>query len=245
MKEKLIKFTKTLAIIVLIFTILISGFLLYVSDYYRADTPAIEEFIVDRAVNKTILYDGVIKYETTSSNLGFIFYPGGKVEYTSYEPLMYELASKGITCLLLEMPYNLAVLNMNAASKVFDLCPEVDQWYIGGHSLGGTIAATYLEKNINKISGLVLLGSYSTSNLSNTNINVLSIYGSEDKVMNRDNYEKYKVNLPSDFAEIIIDGGCHAYFGMYGMQDKDGIPNITVEEQIIITADYIVDFINN
>ena len=60
--------------------------------------------------------------------------------------------------------------------------------------------------------------------------------------MNRDKYEKYKVNLPNDFTEIVIEGGCHAYFGMYGLQKGDGTPTISAEEQIILTADYIFNF---
>jgi pimeloyl-ACP methyl ester carboxylesterase len=107
------------------------------------------------------------------------------------------------------------------------------------------MAATYLEKNYNKFDGLILLGSYSTSNLKNTDLKVLSIYGSEDKVMNKEKYLKYKSNLPNDFTEVVIEGGCHAYFGMYGNQDGDGVSKIDVFEQISLTSLYINDFINN
>lgn len=72
---------------------------------------------------------------------------------------------------------------------------------------------------------------------------VLSVYGSADKVMNREKYNESKTNLPADFTEIVIDGGCHAYFGMYGAQDGDATPNISNEEQIKITADAIANLI--
>ena len=68
---------------------------------------------------------------------------------------------------------------------------------------------------------------------------VLSVYGSEDGVLNKTSYEKYRSNLPEDFEEAIIDGGCHAYFGMYGAQDGDGTPEISNEEQIALTVDAI------
>ena len=58
--------------------------------------------------------------------------------------------------------------------------------------------------------------------------------------MNREKYDKYKSSLPGDFTEYVIDGGCHAYFGMYGAQDGDGTPAITNEEQIRITVENIV-----
>ena len=84
----------------------------------------------------------------SSTKCGFIFYPGGKVEYTAYAPLM---------CVLLKMPLNLAVLDVNAADSVFDMFPEISSWYIGGHSLGGSMAASYALENTDKLEGLVLL----------------------------------------------------------------------------------------
>ena len=104
------------------------------------------------------------------------------------------------------------------------------------------MAASYLANNTEKIDGLVLLGSYSTADVADSR--VLSIYGSEDGVMNREKYDKYKTNLPTDTAELVIDGGNHAYFGMYGEQRGDGEAALTPQEQISITAENIADFIN-
>jgi pimeloyl-ACP methyl ester carboxylesterase len=112
---------------------------------------------------------------------------------------------------------------------------------MGGHSLGGSMAASYVSKHTEDFVGLVLLGSYSTADLAGSGLKVLSVYGSEDQVMNREKYEKYRSNLPEDFVERVIDGGCHAYFGMYGAQKGDGIPTISNETQINITADAIAD----
>lgn len=215
----------------------------YVADYYRADLDAIQTFSAGNTVTKTVTPEGLILYGESNSTVGFIFYPGGKVEYTAYEPLMMELASKGIFCVLIEMPFNLAVLDMNAADGVREKYHEVTQWYIGGHSLGDSMAASYLKKHTEDFRGLVLLGAYSTADLSAAAIDALSIYGSEDLVMNREKYAKYKKNLPSDLTEIEIEGGCHAYFGMYGNQAGDGVPTLSAEEQICATADHISNFI--
>ena len=153
---------------------------------------------------------------------------------------MAELAENGVLCVLAGMPFHLAVLDINAADGIQEQYPEIEKWYIGGHSLGGSMAASYLAKNAEDYEGLVLLGSYSTADLSQTDLDVLSIYGSEDEVMNREKYDENKSNLPDDYTEIIIDGGCHAYFGMYGKQDGDGTPAITNEEQIRLTVENIV-----
>ena len=75
--------------------------------------------------------------------------------------------------------------------------------------------------------------------MSETDLEVLSIYGSEDKVINREKYDENKSNLPSDIFEVVLNGGCHAYFGMYGAQEGDGKPVLSNEEQIFLTAEYI------
>lgn len=227
--------------IVLLFSFVFCG--IYVNDYYHADMEAISVFKSDDLVSKEIIDDNIIVYSVDDSTTGFIFYPGGKVEYTSYEPLMISLAEKGITCVLIEMPFNLAVFNINAADGIQEQFPEINNWYIGGHSLGGSMAAVYLKDNITSFNGLILLASYSTADLSDTGLYVISIYGSEDNILNMDKYDKNKNNLPKSFTESIIAGGCHAYFGMYGAQDGDGTPTISNKEQILKTTEHISNFI--
>lgn len=246
-----------IVIITALIVVITIGCAVYVSDYYHADTVAIDAFAPAGTssgnISKEVIADGIIAYvpsddendtdEAGNAKTGFIFYPGGKVEYTAYEPLMKACAEKGILCVLIEMPFNLAVLDVDAADGIIEMYPEVDYWYIGGHSLGGSMAASYLSDNIEAFDGLVLLGSYSTADLSQLDdIKVLSIYGSEDLVLDHEKYQKYSTNLPEDFEELVIEGGCHAYFGMYGAQDGDGIPTITNEEQIEITTETILNF---
>ena len=134
-----------------------------------------------------------------------------------------------------------AEFDINAAEGIQAQYPEIENWYIGGHSLGGAMAASYVSDHADKYNGLILLGSYSTADLSNSNLNILSIYGSEDKILNQEKYSDNKSNLPNDFTEIIIEGGNHAQFGMYGIQEGDGIPTISNSKQIELTATYIIN----
>lgn len=228
--------------VVLILTLVVGGCAIYVSDYYRADVDAIAAFAAESDVRKNELSDGTLVYGEEDAEVGFIFYPGGKVEYTAYEPLMRQIAAGGVLCVLVEMPFHLAVLDVNAADGVQELYDHIDRWYIGGHSLGGSMAASYLDKHTEDFEGLVLLGSYSTADISGDFLDVLSVFGSEDKVMNQKKYQQYKANLPRDLTEIEIEGGCHAYFGMYGEQVGDGIPAISHREQICQTARHILHF---
>ncbi|MBR6513289.1 MAG: alpha/beta hydrolase [Clostridia bacterium] len=216
--------------------IITSACVIYLFDYYHADPDAVGAYAE---------LDGNIVFEAENSEVGFIFYPGGKVEYTAYAPLMSALAERGITCVLVEMPFNLAVFDIDAAEGIQADYPHIKDWYIGGHSLGGSMAASYLADNAEDYRGLVLLGSYSTADLNETVLKVLSVYGSEDKVLNLDKYNQYKPNLPDDFTELVIEGGCHAYFGAYGEQKGDGKAAITREEQTEQTVSAILDMIND
>ena len=213
----------------------------YVSDYYRADETSIAAMASVSGI--TVQQSGsTLAFVPEQAETGFIFYPGGKVEYTAYAPLMRALAENSVLCVLTEMPMNLAVLDMNAADSIPEQYPQVERWYIGGHSLGGSMAASHAAKNDDRYEGLVLLASYSTADISASGLDVISLYGSEDGVLNMDKYAEYKANLPADMEEHVIDGGCHAGFGSYGAQEGDGIPSISGEEQLQLTAQLLNDF---
>lgn len=223
-------------------TLLSGGCLIWASDYYRADMAEIERLTSSYSV-KAEQCDGYLAFVPQDPTAGFIFYPGGKVEFSAYTPLMSALAQEGVLCILVKMPLNLAVLDVNAAEGLTDTYPQVEHWYIGGHSLGGSMAATHLENSALDYAGLILLASYSTADLSDNEIAVLSLYGSQDGVLNSEKYDKYLKNLPSTFTETVLDGGNHAYFGSYGEQSGDGIATISPDLQLALTAEAIISFI--
>ena len=219
------------------------GMGVYLSDYYRADAVALE--VLSQASEEIQVYEKNHNYVFAPKEpmAGLIFYPGGKVQCEAYVPLMEKCAENGIFCVLIDMPGNLAVLNPNAAAGIQEEYSHIKKWYIGGHSLGGAMASSYVSKHSEEYCGLILLAAYSTSDISDSGLPVVSIYGSEDKVLNMEVYEKNRDNLPSGFEEVILDGGCHAYFGCYGLQDGDGTPTITNEEQMEQTVDTLESFI--
>ena len=219
------------------------AFGVYVSDYYHTDPAAEDALVSDRFVSVTE-QNGNWVFAPESPTAGLIFYPGGKVENTAYAPLLHDLAEDGILCVLVKMPCNLAVLDMNAADSIPERFSEVTDWYIGGHSLGGAMAASYAAKHTDELDGLVLLAAYSTADLTDSGLRVYSTYGSEDGVLNREKYEADRANLPQDTTETVIDGGCHAGFGSYSAQKGDGTPTISAEEQQQQTADALAAWMN-
>ena len=232
-----------LSVCLSLFLIIGVGGYAYVSDYYRADEAALAA-IAYQTDQVQIEQDGdVIWFVPEEPTAGLILYPGGKVEHTAYAPLLRACAENGILCALVRMPGNLAVMDMNAADGLREKRSEVTAWYIAGHSLGGAMAANYAAAHSEDYSGLILLAAYSTKDLSQMSLRVLSVYGSEDGVMNRDAYKKNWANLSTDTTEIILGGGCHAQFGNYGPQDGDGIPTISGEEQLRQTVEAIAAFV--
>ncbi|MBR6040683.1 MAG: alpha/beta hydrolase [Clostridia bacterium] len=227
------------------FALLLCVSLIYLESYYHADDDAIAAFSADRTVMERALAGGETVFDPGGAKVGFIFYPGGKVDENAYAPLMRTISSKGVLCVLCKMPFRLAVFDTHAADDVREALPEIEHWYIGGHSLGGAVASIEVNAHPDAYEGMVLLASFSNDDLSDESIRVLSIYGSEDRVLDREAFEQAKAKLPSDVTERIIAGGCHAGFGMYGAQDGDGTPAITSGEQIRVTADMIADWIGN
>lgn len=235
-----------LGLLVAVLALVIGG-IIYVRDAYPAseaamallESPAEEIHLIVDEEDRMI-------FEPKDAVAGMIFYPGGKVEPESYVPLLTELAKEGILTVLVPMPANLAVLDVDAAEGVVEHFDAVEDWYMAGHSLGGSMAASYLAEQTDNdyFEGLVLLAAYSTEDFSSGELEVLSIYGDQDKVLNKEKYEKYYVNLPVDgTVEKVIKGGNHAQFGDYGEQDGDGKAKISREEQIKQTVEAIKAFV--
>lgn len=214
---------------------------IYLDDYYRADQERVDAMTADLDYVFGVWGDGTRVFLPEGEwDRALIFYPGGKVECDAYAPLLARCAEAGVACMLVEMPGNLAVLDMDAAEDVRARYPEVEHWYMAGHSLGGSMAASFASE-ADWVEGLILLAAYSTADV--TGIPTLSIYGTQDGVMNREKYDQYRSNLPQDMTEVILEGGNHAFFGVYGPQKGDGTASISNLEQIAQAAERIVEFV--
>lgn len=234
---------RIIKIIGIVFVVLIIGTLTYLGDYYHADQTAHEALISNDQVNVTEKGNLTIFTPTIGQDeTGIIFYPGGKVEDIAYAPLMQTLAKKGFTAVIVGMPFNLAVLKPNGADAVMEALPEIDHWIIGGHSLGGAMASDYLAGHENQVEGLILMGAYPNETLAQSNRPVLSLYGSEDQIINQQGFEEGKSKMPPNAIYYEITGGNHSGFGNYGLQEGDGLPSISSAEQQAISVEKILEF---
>ena len=145
-------------IFLLILAILSGAFFWYVSDYYRAEDVALEVLAQDSTIkvqdNLTILSP------SDPTDTAIIFYPGAKVEAEAYLPLLEQIRQLGVTCILVHMPFHMAIFDANAAEEVMAQFPAYQHWYMAGHSMGGAMASQFAADHPDKVDGLILLGAY-------------------------------------------------------------------------------------
>jgi pimeloyl-ACP methyl ester carboxylesterase len=189
------------------------------------------------SINSTNL---VVRMDPSNpKDVGLVFYPGAKVDPRSYAHILRPIAEAGYTVVIIQLPFNLAVLAPSAANVVVGDDDEIDHWVVGGHSLGGAMAATYATEVRDELVGLLLYAAYPASSMADrTGLDVMSVYGTEDGLATVDDIEASKANLPGTTEFVAIDGGIHAFFGDYGDQAGDGTPTISRQDaqRQIVTA---------
>ena len=215
-------------ILLIIIVVFVVAMFVYLERYYHADADAMKALNSDAQVTVTETSEGYL-FDGPGEDSAIVFYPGGKVEEESYAPLMRRLAEQGQDAFLLELPFRLAVFDMDAAGDVIEDY-DYDRWILAGHSLGGVAAASYTAEHPDEVEGLVLMASYPTKEIPDE-IPVLSIYGSEDRVLNLKSYEESRELWSDQTEEVVIEGGNHAQYGNYGEQKGDGEALISAEEQ--------------
>ncbi len=182
-----------------------------------------------------------------TATTGLIIYPGGRVDPRAYAPLAHAIASQGYLVVIVPMPLNLAVFGSSRASSVIETYPDIQHWVIGGHSLGGSMAALYADKHRDQINGLSLWASYpaSSNDLTDSDIYVSSIYGTLDGLATKDKIDVSRELLPPDTTWVPIEGGNHAQFGWYGDQSGDYPATISRQDQQEQTLQAVLDLLQS
>lgn len=230
---------RILSIIAVVILVVAIAFLGYTAKYYHNDEVANEiledenSFIIDNG--GYLKLPGNAEGDLYDPFEAVIFYPGGKVEYTSYLPLLKQLQDRGVTIFLIKMPFNLAFFDMDAAEKVMNENSQYTTWDLIGHSLGGVAASSYFADNEEAFDKVVLLGAYIYGDVEARD-KVLLIYGTEDVNLDLDQIQQTD-------NKVVIEGGNHCQFGNYGFQKGDGEATISREEQQNIAAASILEWI--
>lgn len=178
------------------------------------------------------------------SQLGFIFYPGGRVDARSYAAPLRQIAAQGYFVALVPVRLNLAFFDVNAAAAVIADHPEIKHWVVGGHSLGG-VAAALFAKNEPTVNGVVFWASYPADDtLKDSDLSVLSIYGTMD-MAGVEIFAEKDALMPEKTRYVIIEGGNHSQFGDYGLQPGDRQASISRADQQAQTVAAVVEFLRS
>ena len=172
----------------------------------------------------------------------FVFYPGRKVAVECYAPLMKDIAEKGVDIYMMDMPFNMASLNVNAADKVMGN-GNYTKWYVGGHALGGISASKYASKNPDKVEGVILMASYPAKEIPEA-VKLLSVRGTLDGVLDEDAYEESKENWPSRSTEYVIKGGNHTGFADCTLIKGDNEATALSTTQRRLCTEAVVSFVS-
>lgn len=174
----------------------------------------------------------------TSSRTGLVLYPGARVPAEAYAPTARAIAERGYLVVVVRVPLNLAVLDPGAASRVIAAHPEIERWAVGGHSLGGAMAAQFVGDNPGAAGGLALCGAYSAFDLSTRSLLASSVYGSLDAAATKIEDPATQALLPPTTTYERIEGGNHEQCGWYTGQPNDPPATVSRERQqtLIVTA---------
>jgi len=217
-----------------------AGFILWAEITPQPGLDAVQALQSSGAVRVSV--NGSLQFQPKGDdiNTGFILYPGGRVRAESYAVLCHRIASEGYLVVVPRMPLHLAVFDINAAEGLMREHPDIDHWVIGGHSLGGAMAAAFAERQPASVEGLILWAAFPGDNtdLRESGLEVLSIYGTRDGLATPEEITGAAEQLPEDTRWVEIQGGNHAGFGSYGRQRGDLSATISLESQqkIIVRA---------
>jgi len=204
-----------------------------------------------------LLPDSSVTVESTTTELAFIpaeakgaslvFYTGARVPAEAYAYLGRGLAARGHLVVIARFPLGFALFAPDRAEGIMARRGAGGTWALGGHSLGGAMAAAWLHGHPEAAKGLLLLASWppSDADFSASTLSVLSLSASMDGLATPTKIEAARHLLPPSARSLVIEGGNHAGFGNYGSQDGDGKAAIDPARQRAAVLDETLAFLES
>lgn len=176
-------------------------------------------------------------------NLGIIFYPGGRVDARAYARVLRPLAEAGSAVVVAKAPLGIAFLTAGFFEGWVQEHPEIEDWIVAGHSLGGVAASSAARSVL--IDGLLLWASFPASDISEVgSLEVVSVYGTSDAIAEPEEILASAGDLPETTRFVPVEGGIHSFFGDYGLQPGDGRPGTdrtTAQDQIATASMSLIE----
>lgn len=229
-------------ILILIALVSLLAISLFSITWYLTPNKASESSLVEAYANRNIKIEEQrdtisIEPENPLADSAILFYGGGLVEEEAYLLFLSRLSEQSNQKIFIPKFWlNLAVTDPLKGVAIIEENPEITNWSIIGHSLGGAMSCRVVN-NQPEITTLILLASYCDIPITNTNLITLQIFGSNDLILNKESLTEFSSNLPEDKTTTIeIEGMNHAQFGNYNPGEDDGeaeISNREAQTQVI------------
>ena len=219
---------RILLVIAALLVVAIVGFIIWAESPMRAEAAPLAA--AEEAVTVSETAEGVLLTPDDPSGTGLVFVAGARDDPLAYAAKFSGLAEAGVTVVIARPILNFAIMEFRGLDTFTSLAPDVDEWFVGGHSLGGVRACQYVADAPDTVAGLVLFGSYCSADISESGEPVLSIGAENDGLSTPAKIEAAAGLLPADAEFVELPGAVHAQFGDYGEQPGDGTPTATDAE---------------
>ena len=221
---------------------------------FSAVEPARAAMASDAVVTVAESATAVTLLPADPSGRGLLYQPGARVEARAYAAVLRPLAEAEITVVIPKQPLGIAFLATGALDGARAAHPQVRTWAVGGHSLGGTVAAQIADADDGgspgavagqaPVTGLLLHASYPAGDMSTTlTADVLSVSGTADGLATPADIEASAADLPPGAVFLPLEGVVHAFFGDYGPQPGDGVPGVPHDQARTAIGDASRDFV--
>lgn len=234
------------AALLIVLALSAAGFFIWAGTPYQPAPEALAALESDSQVDVSIgdyISFAPVGVEPTTA---FVFYPGGRVDYRAYAAPLRQIAAQGYLVVLLRAPLNFAIFDVSAADVALAGHPEIENWVVGGHSLGGVASAMYAKDHLSRVDGVIFWASYpADASLLESDLKILSIYGTRD-MAGMEKFQETEALLPAAAQYVVIEGGNHSQFGDYGFQSGDNEADISRADQqaqiVAATVNFLKEF---
>lgn len=182
-------------------------------------------------------------YFRGDSGVGFIIFTGAKMDEKSYAYIAELLHKEGHTVVLPKFMFHMSSTGTNRGIEIMESNPEIEKWFLIGHSIGGMpISRIAVQKPAN-LQGLAFLASYVSTDLSELDVSAIHIMASNDNFYSEKQRAEERLDyLPKNSTVITIEGASHQGFGAYDSWGDRGGATLPWKEQQKQAVRMMLDF---
>lgn len=210
---------KLIAVVIVVVTLLAFGYLLYSTETNRA-TPN-EDAVAALASDERVIVEFgdwlVMRPAASEPTVGFILYPGAHCDIRGYARVLREIAASGYLVVGVSMPFDYSIFAPGRADDVRVAYPDIREWVIAGHSMGGGMASLYAHSRQQGLAGLILWDSHpaESNSFAETEFPIALIHRATPDGTSSQKYLAKKHLFPADSLWVPIPGGNHMNFGSF------------------------------